>query len=75
MNNFCSVSTQVMFFFFFFLLFSYDQCQGEAIEKSEKSFEMILGFVTCCAENGLIHCDFNEFNNYSSHLVSTYYLC
>jgi RIO-like serine/threonine protein kinase len=59
MNNFCSVGTQVMVFF---LLFLFDQCPGEAIEKSENSFEMIIGFIICYAEHGLIQCDFNEFN-------------
>jgi len=49
-------------FFFFFLLFLFDQCPGEAIEKSENSFEMIIGFIICYAEHGLIQCDFNEFN-------------
>jgi RIO-like serine/threonine protein kinase len=60
MNNFCSVGTQVMVFFL--LLFLFDQCPGEAIEKSENSFEMIIGFIICYAEHGLIQCDFNEFN-------------
>jgi len=62
MNNFCSVGTEVMVFFFFLLLFLFDQCPGEAIEKSENSFEMIIGFIICYAEHGLIQCDFNEFN-------------
>ena len=53
MNNFCSVGTQVMVLFLF-LLFLFDQCPGEAIEKSENSFEMILGFIICYAEHGLI---------------------
>ena len=59
MNKFCSVGTQVMVFF---LLFLFDQYPGEAIEKSENSFEMIIGFIICYAEHGLIQCDFNEFN-------------
>ena len=74
MNNLCSVSAQVMFFFSFFFCFRMISVKVRQL-KNLKSFEMILGFVTCCAEHGLIHCDFNEFNNYSSHLVSTYYLC